>query len=405
MFLRRRGYPWVQISLFALSFGVLFLPIHLGFGPFASAEASAAFLNQQWLVVAAVLGLAVAVVGIVMTAFLASRGTDLTVREFATGVGYTNILYVGVLAILLNGMALFPLGTRAPAGWPALWATVVSIAAVLGVILVFERAVDALEPRRLAVARTRRLVRETAAVVDSQLLRLSAEGWLDAQPDAKLVHGLIAPDGAEVIAAPHAGRLADIRVRKLAKLAETLGDGATVTLLGEALLDRQVARDTSLAALPPGNAKLTGKVRRAFRISRRDPPAEQVLIATLEGLHRQAMQAVQAGDLTQWRSISQGYRDVLLAFPRARAESGLDVSLDALIAPSFLPTGPVDRITGWLVDEARAALESGHADVLLAISHFPLGVARAASKLAASSIVRRMLNIYPILYQLGAMHG
>ena len=404
MLLRRRRHPWTQISLFLLALGVLFLPIPTKFGPYAESKASTSFLNQQWLVVAAVLGLAVAVVGIVMTAFLASsrNAADLSVREFAMGVGYTNILYVGVAAILVNGMALFPLGTNAPAGWPAFWSTLVSIAAVVGVLVVFERGLDALDPRRLAIARTRRLVRETAAVVDTQLVRVSAETWLQQQPDSRLKRRLTPPEASQVLRTQHAGRIRDIRIRKLTKLADGLANTGTITLLGEDVLERQVDRDTPLVAVPASATAVLGSVRRTFRIARRSPPADQVLIATLEGLHTQAMQAVRVGDLTQWRSISQGYRDVLLAFPRARAESGLDISLDQLIAPSLLPTGPVDRITAWLVDEVRAALASGHADVLLAISSFPLSVARAASQLAAASIVQRMLNLYPLLYQLGA---
>jgi hypothetical protein len=403
---RARRPRWLLPAVFAVGIGILFIPLHVSVGPFRKAETSSAYLDIQWGVIAVVLGLAVAVVGIVMSAFLASPSNTagLTVREFATSVGYTSILYVGALAILLNGLTLLPAGTGAPGGWPALWATIVSVLAVLGVVWVFERAVDALEPRRLASARIKRLVRDTHAVVDAQLLQIAAETWLTSDAGV-IVHRLAASEGTTVVRARRPGCVTDIRVRRLDKVLELLPSGSHLALLGERLLEREVNRDSPLASLPPGFDHLVPRVARAFSTSRNRSPAERELVETLEGLHRQATQAITIGDLAQWREIADGYRTVILEFPRALAESGIAVPLAAVLSNSPLPTGPVDRIAQWVFDELRTAVDVGSTDLALAIAQFPTSVARAAARLDAPLIVSKMLALYPEIYRLARQGG
>jgi hypothetical protein len=192
----------------------------------------------------------------------------------------------------------------------------------------------------------------------------------------------------------------DIRVRKLDKILATLPPESQLGLVGERLLEREVNRDSPVASLPPGFDHLIPRVARAFRTSRARAPADRELVETLEGLHRQANQAITIGDLAQWRAIAEGYRTVILEFPRALADSGIAVPLSAVLANSPLPTGPVDRIARWIFDELKTAVDVGNEDLALAIAQFPTTVARAAARLDAPLIVSKMLALHPEIYRL-----
>jgi hypothetical protein len=394
---------WTHYALFACGIGILFLPVHTSIGPFGDPKTAEGFLNTQWLVVAAMLGFAVALVGIVMGAFLSSaRNTaGLTLREFATELRYTPVVYLGVLAIILNGMALFPLGTAGPGGWPGAWATCISALAVIALPLLFEGALDVLEPRRLIRARTRRLDRDVTAVVYTQLLRLASMQLVQEGHSPFLGVSLTAPEGNIIIRATRSGRVTDIRVRRLEDLSERHLRGAPIVLTGIDLLERMVDSRTELAAIPPGSDLQPRAVRRAFRLSRGQAPADQELIENLEGLHQQATQAIRIGDQQQWDGIAEGYRTVLLAMPRAAADYGLAFA-GAVANPSFLPVGPMDRIARWLFDEARLAVELRQAELAFHIASFSMSVAFAAESLGAQGLVEKMLTIYPQIYALAS---
>jgi hypothetical protein len=149
----------LRLIVYASVFGLVALPIDVGWGPLGSESDSDDYLGTLWQVVAAALALSIAMVAFAFETFNSSRerayGGNL--REFGFQTGLVVVVEIGVVALLVDGFVLFGVVGDAPAGWPALCAIAVSAASLLGVLYVFHRVLVVMDDRELLQMRRRRL--------------------------------------------------------------------------------------------------------------------------------------------------------------------------------------------------------------------------------------------------------
>jgi hypothetical protein len=400
--------PREVASVFALVvvIGLLFVPICVRIGPFDSVADSKAYLETTWQVVATALGLSVAIIAVLFSALLAgtARTVGLSLLEFARGTGMMTVLRFGVSALVVDGLALFPVGHDAPRGWAGFVAVALSGLTFLSVLWVFERAVVSLDPRGLAQLRIRKLRRSAEAALHSQLLRQAGELYLQQQGQGQGIGRSLTSDKQDIaVVAKRTGEVRDVRLRRLRRLVaaeNARGHNINLRLLGIEVLGTEVADGTEIAALASGTRDaLSRRVRRAVKVRTRRPRPDVALGEELDGLHRQALAAIREGDRQVWDLIADTYVEAMLALPRAAAAYALPFA-GAVAAPGLFQLGPLDRMQRFLYEEIEAAVRAGDRSFALDVAYLPARIAQAAAPLNAPALVRAMLDLYPALYLL-----
>jgi hypothetical protein len=144
--------------------------IHLG--DFGSRSQSEAFLGTLWQVVAAAVGLSVAMIAFAFGAFLTSGQAQFggSLAEFAIESKLLRAIRLGVLTLLMDGAVLLGIGVGAPGGWAGMWATLVSALTLLQVLVIVQGTVRSLNPSELLDIRRRHLQKVVRIALRRQLL-------------------------------------------------------------------------------------------------------------------------------------------------------------------------------------------------------------------------------------------
>lgn len=380
-----------------VAFGPLALPVSITWGPLAGARESTTFLNTIWVVVAASLGLSVAMVAFAFQAFMSSgrRVHGGTLLEFADETRLLDAIRLGILSLFITGTVLLKVGYEAPHGWAAAWACVLSALTLLAVPYVVKRVVVSLDERELLRARSRRLKLTVALAMRQQLIEQAAQEVLK-RTRMPITRALIAPQGAVPIASHTDGEVRDIKLGRLARaLKHRDQDMQCYLAVG---LGNRVQAGSTLLWLHGASAERPPRwIRRCVRLSRDSVPRDTQLLDLLASLHQQGLEAARVGSYAQWRQVADGYELVLLALPPASATFEVPFS-GAVAAPGFFGVGPLQHIQGYLSDEVREAVKHEHQELIDAISHFPAHIATNAAAIGAPVIVATMLALYPSMY-------
>jgi len=386
----------------------LALHIPISWGPLADAKESAGYLETLWVVVAASLGLSVAMVAFAFQAFMSS-GREIhggTLREFADETLLLDAIRLGVLSLLVIGAVLLHIGHNSPAGWAAAWAIVLSAGTLVAVPYVVWRVVVSLDERQLLRMRSRRLKLTVKRAMFHQLTEQAAEAVLQ-QTRMPIERAYLAPQHGVRVDASGGGEVRDVKLGRLARgLQSRQGDAGGLTChLAVSLGTRIDTGEPLLWLIGPTAQDPPRRIRRAIKV-RRDPGdrPDQALLDQLKQLHRQALDAASEGLQERWRQVADSYEMVLLALPPAAATFDVPFS-GAVAAPGFFGVGPLQRIQRYLFDEARAAVKNDNPELVDAISYFPAHIASRASKIGAPAIAASMLALYPSMYWLAQEHS
>jgi hypothetical protein len=408
-----RERPLVELLPYLLLFACLYLPTPLrllgvdtqriNFGPFAKVHESESFLKTLWQVVAAAIGLTVAMVAFAFETYVGSEQRQYggSLRVYATETHVLTIVRLGVAALLMNGVVLLGIGDDAPAGWAAMLVAAIAGLSLIGVLYVIENAIRSLAPSQLRRSRRRQLDRVVSIALRAQLLDQAADFILREDNGLPVERRFMPVTGARV-AAGRTGELHDIRTGTLARIAarhpQLTQDLRIFTLVG---LDQEVSEGTELAVVPGEfSARLQSRVRRAFRVRKPASDSEEGdLTAQIDRLHGVAKAAIRAHQAEEWRQIGGLYESILLALPQEAARVGLPFR-GAVAAPGIFGLGPLQRIRRNLYEELEVAVEVEDAELVDAISYLPQAIARRADQLGATEIVAAMLGLYPSMYLL-----
>jgi hypothetical protein len=397
---RWRGWQgWMRFLIYAVAvLAVARIPWDLTWGPLGNTQASQDYVSTMWQVVAAALGVSVAMVAFAFEAFSSSgqRAYGGSLKEFARESGLVLLIEAGVVALFVDGAVLAGLGYHAPGGWPGAWAIAVSAFALLLVAVVVHRVLSLLDDRSLREMRTRRVQRLVSAAMRQQLTGQAADIWLE---NSRLGIGRSAliPTGLTPIYSDREGEVQDVSMGPLARLVVRRGGMRLAVGVG---LDQTVQRDTALLYVQGDPEQVPRRLLRTIKIRRRrDDTPQAALSAVLARLHQQAMSAAKTGDELEWRAISESYEQILLALPQAAADWGVPFA-GAVAAPGFFGHGPVQQIAQFLYDELVAAVDSNSRELIGPITYFPSHIASAATRLGAPALAGPMLGIFPAMYLL-----
>jgi hypothetical protein len=365
---RLREAEWLRFVAYAAAlFALVQLPWEPRWGALGSDSQSAEFLRTLWQVVAAALGVSVAMVAFAFQAFASSgqRAYGGSLREFAQQSRLLLVIELGLLSLLLDGVVLLGWGHNAPRGLPAAWAIALSAATLIGVGFVMHRVVGLLDDRALRQMRAVGVNKLVDAAMRQQLIGQASEVWLE-QTRLPVRRVLLAPTGAVPLRCMAAGDVVDLRLGPIARFAVRHPhlDLKLAVGLGNAVTDRSVLLYTSAAISRRTQRHLASSVRvRADKVA-----AGVELTDALERLHQQAMDAARSGSELEWRAISDLYERVLLSLPVAAANAGVAFA-GAVLAPGFFGQGPVQRIASFLYDQLVAAVDSNSRELIGPITY------------------------------------
>lgn len=409
----RRRYRWRQarrhtwklrfcgyIGVFLL----LWLPCwQPQWGPLSSPAESRLYLGTLWQVVAAALGVSVAMVAFAFEAFSGSRERRAyggSLREFAYESWLVLAIEVGLLSLALDGVVLFgPFGLETK-GWPALEAVFLSGVTLLAVVLVVHRILRLLDERALSRMRVQRSQQLAEDAMREQLVGQAAEVWLGSA-GLPLKRDLLGGSGY-TIAADASGVVENIHLGKLLRWQRKSGRNhppaqlwLRVSVNGS--VDDQ---DQLLVSSQQPTERAARRLRCAFQIT--EPlrePADRELLLVLERLHGDAMEAARAGLVREWREVSAIYERIILTTVGAAAQFGLRYE-GAIMSPGFFGQGPVHRVRDFLYDELVAAVENNHRELVGPISYFPQHIAAKAAEAGAPAVAIPLMALYPAMYRL-----
>ncbi len=155
-------------------FAVALVPCHrISFAPFNNTNDAKAYLGTAWQVVAAAVGVSVALIAFVFEAFMSSgeRHFGGTLREFVDHTGLLWLFDLAAASLVLDGLVLAGVGSGAPGGWAGLSAAVLSGVTLIGLLVVVPRAiVRILDPARMLRMRRRRGQEVIARAIEEQLV-------------------------------------------------------------------------------------------------------------------------------------------------------------------------------------------------------------------------------------------
>jgi hypothetical protein len=388
--------------------GMLAWRIPVNWGPLGHATESTEYLDALWVVVAASLGLSVAMVAFAFQAFMDS-GRKIhggTLQDFAEETRLLDAIRLGVLTLVVIGVVRLHIGHDGPAGWAAAWAIILSAATLTAVPYAISRVVRSLDESRLLKMRERRLARTVKRAMLHQLTEQAAEAVLKhtVMPIARVY---VQPPKTVRIESGASGEVCDV---KLARLTRALQHGSGS--LAGARCDLAVSLGTRVDTDEPlmwitgtSGPAAVGRLRRAVKV--RVPSGtrpDRALLGQLGQLHTQALEAAKQGLTDRWRQISESYEQVLLALPPAAASFNVQFT-GQVAAPGFFGQGPLQSIRDHLFDELEEAVKHDNPDVVDAIAYFPARIADRAVRIGAPTIASTMLSLYTSMYLLAERYS
>jgi hypothetical protein len=396
--------PGLRLLVYLAFVVAAFVPVELKVGPFNSASESEDYLKTLWQVVAAALGLSVAIVAFAFEAFTGhhQRAYGGNLREFGRTSGLVFVIELGVLSLLFTGAVLLGLGHGAPGGWSAALAVSLSAATLLGVLYAVHRILRLLDRRQMLLLRQQRLRGTVQEALRQQLIGQLAEVRL-ANAALPVTRSYFAMAATRTITANRAGEVDDILLGRLARYAikHRRRDQAENSMHVAVGIGDRTESGRPILYVPQQIAPTWARdryLRGSVKLRRADEErADLVLVSQLQGLHEDAMDAARSGGEQAWREVADVYELVLLGLPRAADHYGIPFA-GAVAAPGFIGHGPVQRIARFLYDELDAAVQADRRELVDPISYFPQHIATEAMRLKAPAIAQEMLRLYPAMY-------
>lgn len=230
------------------------------------------FLEVLWQVTAAAVALSVAVVVVALEVF-SSRSSG-SLREDVQETGLLPIAYVGLTAILLNGVVLVEL-IREPRGGPATWAAINSGLAIALLPVLFARSSSTIDQSTILRARAEKATREARRAVAQALFdRLAYLALVELCNEARIrLETFLAPTAPPTwttVRSQSSGTISDVNIYQLARLAraghELKSSGANIDIVVGVRVGSRVGVGSSLISLAPGfgghSIKVAGEVFR-----------------------------------------------------------------------------------------------------------------------------------------------
>ena len=350
-------------------------------------EEAASFLEAAWQVQAAAVGLSLAVA---VFALQAAAGDSWRPKpaELAQATWADTVLALGVSSILVTGLALAGAGRGGPGGWSGSAAVVVGAGSLASLLPFWIRSTKLIAGgyfRSMRIAEIEKAVQSSVDCVVRERLALTVLlEHLEHRADfAPLELGR--PVGDAVLAGRQ-GIVADIRLRRLARVLDGVGDGARIRgHIGLAVAEKNV-----LARVPADMSDVSDEVRRCFRIRRSQADGVQARFAMLHSL---ASQAIQDGDSLALEEVHEAYRSALLVYPRAWATYGQMFDSDAArsLTPFELPL--LHHVQKDLVLQIVMAATGGDEQLASSALGLPFHVGLDAVELQAGALYRAMLDV------------
>jgi hypothetical protein len=372
--------------------------VDVGFGPFAQADASRSYLGTAWQVVAAAVGVSVALIAFVFQAFMSSgaRYFGGTLREFVDETGLLWLFDLAAASLVLDGLVLADVGSRGPAGWSGLSAALLSGVTLVSLLVVVPRAiVRVLDPGRLMTMRRRKgraVIRRAmqeqlvGQVVATQLHRREAETQIAPDP--------LTREGPGRVLAGRDGVLADVRLGPLWRAVRRLGLEADARVHLPVDVDKAVAPDTLLAVAPIELGwRRRHELRRALPVTRTGEPASVALARALEQLQRQALDAVARRDENEWRELSRLLEEQLAELVRQAGRLG--VAFEGPVSdPGLFRHGPAARIFDVFDEVLEQAMRDGVTTIVDNVLYVPHALAYEIRDFEAGGLIARMAGLY-----------
>jgi hypothetical protein len=387
----------------------VFLPRwELQFGPFADPVSAGDYLQTLWQVLAAAVGVSVALIAFVFEAFSnrAEARYGSTLREFARQTRIMWFFDLAAFSLVLTGLVLAGLGHQAPAGWPGFWAAVLSGATLLVLLVVVPRSIlFSLDPRRLTALRLDATLKLAQRAVREQLLGQIVSTNLFRRRESGLTHGIAGLGPGTPVPARREGVLHDIRLGALLRGLRHLTLTAEAPAQVVADLEKAVRADSQLIMLPrPISRRQTHNLRRAFRIRRGNADLAAVALDdNLARLQQHIEAAVSRQDVAEWRELDRLLERVLLELPRTAARLGIPFD-DAVNRPGLFGQGPTRRIFDILDAAFERALAVESRELAHSILYSPSAVGREAHELAAAPLVEDTAMFYLRAYYAARQH-
>jgi hypothetical protein len=394
---RASAFPFMVI---AAVIGGLFVPCPVHWSALSDAKNATTFLAEEWAVTAGSLGFSVVLIVFAYQTVANTRQVA-GLRDLSMVTPLLLVLYLGIAAVLVDGLALLGVGYQAPAMWAASWATCVSGLAVTLLAFLIAASLRAVDPQVLQRRRVELLRRSAARAIRVDAVQRIALNILIADGDqsgyevSPLESGGPARQHSESVLAIKTGAIMDVRLDRLRRVAgECAGMGVRSPVI-TVVPPRAIGDGTRLAFVP---SELGDTSRRrlasAFRMTRRtQSDAHSLLVAAADELHQEAMQAIETGRTLAFQEACIAQEELLLAFPEAWSRLGQSFTADLASGMFPLTSGPLDPLGRHLYEQAMKAIHHRDREIADLAVGLPLTVAARALPLGAHALTDRMLQI------------
>lgn len=390
----------LPIMILAGTIAILFVPWPEHLSALSDAKNATAFLSVAWPVTGGSFAFSVVVLVFAFQTIAAMR-QSVGIRDLAAGTPLLVVVYLGIAAVLVDGMALLGIGYQAPGGWAASWATSISGLAMASLALLIAVSLRAVDPQIEQARRVRLLRRRTMAAIRAEAInRLALAGLIaDGEQFNYTVSPLESAGPArrfmKPVSSPRSGTIGDIRLDRLRRVARTCASVGLPAPVITAYVMHDLGVGTRLAIFPEAlDTVSTRSLAAAFRMTRRSQAAPlSVLLAAADELHQEAMQVIDASRAIAFEAACEAQQQTLLAFPEAWANLGQAFTKD--LASGLLPlqTGPLERLSQHLFDQAIKAIGHGDREMAASAVGLPLRVATRAVPLNAHALTDHMLAV------------
>lgn len=402
---RMRGYVarhqlLVALAMFAFVMAATFLPSwHVDIPPLDDPKAATDYLETLWQVLAAAVGISIALIAFVFEAFLGGgeRRHGGTLREFASDTWLLAAIDLAAASLIAVGVVLQGNLRDAPAGWAGAMAILFSGAALISLLMLLPRRIlGVIDPEHLRRMRSQRMNETVEHALHEQLVGQIGEHLVSLK--VRVRRGLRAStDGA--VRSRRDGYVYDVRVDRLERAARRTG--GTVELL--VAVGDEVQAGQTLVSLPASSGRLQRRLaRRSVRVRRRTRlHTAHALDRTLDRLAQQGRDAIRARQEAEWREIADLYRDILVRFPTVTHELRIPFE-GAVSRPGFFGYGPTSRLLRDLRADIEEVLLVDDPAIADSLAYTFLRVADAVAGLRAPAIIRDALGMYVAMYHLAS---
>ena len=390
----------LPVVIIAATAAILFVPCPEHLTGLSDAKSATAFLSVAWPVTGGSFAFSILVLVFAYQTIAAVR-QSVGVRDLAAGTPLLVVVYLGIAAVLADGLALLGIGYQAPAGWAASWATIVSGSAMASLALLIAASLRVVDPQVQQARRVRMLRGRTMAVIEAEAIkRLALTGLIaDGEQFGYIVSPLESAGpprpSTKPVSSRRPGAIGDIRLDRLRRVARTCASSGLPQPVVTAFVMRDLGSGARLAVFPEAlDTRSRRRLAAAFKTTRRaqsTPPS--LLTAAADELHQEAMQVIDAGRAMAFEAACQAQQQTLLAFPAAWANLGQAFTRDLASGMLPLQTGPLERLSQHLLDQAMKAIGHGDREIAASAVGLPLRVAAEAVPLRAHALTDQMLAV------------